>query len=123
VKETRTPEEVDAAIQAPGTVMVVCDSVADAPPAGPGPELPCAEAPGCTDRTVDGFCPEQISIATDRARGYFKGYRPSSPSVGVFQNGDLVFMLERHQMKAAKLRDCEGIDDGFRSLLRALSTK
>ena len=50
------------------------------------------------DRTVTVFAGADID-ATDRARGYFKGYRPSSPSVGVFQNGELVFMLERHQIE------------------------
>ena len=37
--------------------------------------------------------------ATDRARTYFKGYSPSSPSVGLLRNGQLVFMLERAQIE------------------------
>lgn len=37
--------------------------------------------------------------ATDRARGYFTGYRPSSPSVGLLRDGELVFMLERSQIE------------------------
>jgi putative YphP/YqiW family bacilliredoxin len=37
--------------------------------------------------------------ATDRARSYFKGYFPSSPSVGILQNGEIVYMLERHQIE------------------------
>ena len=37
--------------------------------------------------------------ATDRARHYFTGYPPSSPSVGLLRNGELVYMLERRQIE------------------------
>jgi putative YphP/YqiW family bacilliredoxin len=41
----------------------------------------------------------QDVAATERARSYFKGYFPSSPSVAILQNGKTVFMLERHQIE------------------------
>jgi putative YphP/YqiW family bacilliredoxin len=50
------------------------------------------------DNTVTVFAGGDIE-ATDRARGYFKGYPPSSPSVGLLRNGELVFMLQRHQIE------------------------
>ena len=37
--------------------------------------------------------------ATDRARGYFTGYPPSSPSIGLLRDGELVWMLERRQIE------------------------
>ena len=37
--------------------------------------------------------------ATERARSYFKGYRPSSPSIGLLRNGEPLFLLERHQIE------------------------
>ena len=37
--------------------------------------------------------------ATDRARGYFTGYPPSSPSIGLLRDGKLVWMLERRQIE------------------------
>ncbi len=37
--------------------------------------------------------------ATDRARSYFTGYRPSSPSVALLRNGQIVYMLERFQIE------------------------
>jgi putative YphP/YqiW family bacilliredoxin len=37
--------------------------------------------------------------ATERARGYFTGYRPSSPSIGILKDGELVYMMERHQIE------------------------
>ena len=37
--------------------------------------------------------------ATERARGYFKGYGPSSPSIGILKDGELVYMMERYQIE------------------------
>ena len=38
-------------------------------------------------------------VATDRARSYFTGYAPSSPSIGLLREGQLVWMLERRQIE------------------------
>jgi len=99
VKETRTPAEVDAAITAPGTVMVVVNSVCGCAAGRARPGIAMAlQHSTVPDRTVTVFAGADI-YATDQARSHFKGYRPSSPSVGLFQNGQLVFMLERHQIE------------------------
>ena len=37
--------------------------------------------------------------ATDRARGYFTGYPPSSPSVALLRDGQLVYIMERRQIE------------------------
>jgi putative YphP/YqiW family bacilliredoxin len=37
--------------------------------------------------------------ATERARSYFTGYAPSSPSVAILRNGQIVYMLERFQIE------------------------
>jgi len=99
VQETRTPSEVDAAIQTPGTVMMVVNSVCGcaAGKARPGIAMSLRH-PVVPDKTVTVFAGADIE-ATDRAREHFTGYRPSSPSIGLFQNGKLVFMLERHQIE------------------------
>ena len=39
--------------------------------------------------------------ATDRARQYFTGYAPSSPSIGLLRDGKLVYMMERSQIETA----------------------
>ena len=44
--------------------------------------------------------------ATDRARQYFAGYAPSSPSIALMQNGAVVYMLERSQIEN---RDAQAI--------------
>ena len=37
--------------------------------------------------------------ATEKAREYFVGYPPSSPSAAILRNGELVYMMERHQIE------------------------
>jgi putative YphP/YqiW family bacilliredoxin len=46
--------------------------------------------------------------ATARAREYLVGYPPSSPSIALLQDGDVVFMLERYQIEG---RDADQIAD------------
>jgi putative YphP/YqiW family bacilliredoxin len=50
------------------------------------------------DKIVTVFAGADVE-ATERARDYFKGYPPSSPSIGILQKGELVFMLQRHQIE------------------------
>jgi putative YphP/YqiW family bacilliredoxin len=99
VQETRTPEEVDAAVNTPGTVMVVVNSVCGcaAGKARPGIAMALKNSV-LPDKVVTVFAGGDID-ATDRARGYFKGVPPSSPSVGILRNGELVYMLQRHQIE------------------------
>lgn len=99
VKETRTPAEVDAAVNAPGTVMVVVNSVCGCAAGKARPGIAMAlRHKVLPDNMITVFAGGDID-ATDRARSYFKGYAPSSPSVGLLRNGELVFMLQRHQIE------------------------
>ena len=41
----------------------------------------------------------QDTAATQRAREYFTGYAPSSPSIALLKDGDVVFMLERYRIE------------------------
>ena len=99
VQETRTPDAVDAAIKAPGTVMVVVNSVCGCAAGKARPGIAMALKNSVVpDKNVSVFAGADID-ATDRARGYFTGYPPSSPAIGLFRNGELVFMLQRHQIE------------------------
>jgi putative YphP/YqiW family bacilliredoxin len=42
----------------------------------------------------------QDTEATERARSYFTGYPPSSPSIAILRNGKLVYMMERRQIES-----------------------
>src|SRR5215471_10607632 len=99
VQETRTPEELDQVIRENGTVMVVVNSVCGCAAGRARPAVGMAlKHPVLPDKVVSVVVGADIA-ATERARSYFKGYFPSSPSVGILQNGKIVFMLERHQIE------------------------
>lgn len=96
VEELRTPDAVDAAVATtPGVLMLVVKSVCGcaAGKARPGITLALRHATR-PDRVATVFAGADVE-ATDRARAYFMGYRPSSPSVALLRNGELLFMLER----------------------------
>jgi putative YphP/YqiW family bacilliredoxin len=99
VQETRTPEQVDAAVQQPGTVMVIVNSVCGCAAGKARPGIAMAlQNKTLPDRIVTVFAGGDIE-ATDHARSYFKGYPPSSPSVGLLRDGELVYILQRHQIE------------------------
>ena len=85
--------------KAEGTTLVVVNSVCGcaAGKARPGVALALKHAV-VPEKVITVFAGADIE-ATDRARSYFKGYAPSSPSIGILQNGELVYMLERHQIE------------------------
>lgn len=100
VRELRTPDEVDAAVSGtPGTLMIIVNSVCGcaAGKARPGVAL-ALRNPVRPDTVASVFAGFDVE-ATDRARGYFSGYLPSSPSIGLLQNGTLVYMLERSSIE------------------------
>jgi putative YphP/YqiW family bacilliredoxin len=91
---------VDAAVKdTTGTLMIVVNSVCGcaAGKARPGVALALQNAIKPT-RVATVFAGADVE-ATDRVRDYFTGMRPSSPSVGLLKNGQLLFMLERQQIE------------------------
>ena len=100
VIETRTPEDVDDVINnTSGTVMMIVNSVCGcaAGKARPGIAL-ALQHEVKPDKVATVFAGADIE-ATEKARGYFTGYRPSSPSIAMLQDGKVVFMMERHQIE------------------------
>ena len=88
VRELRTAEEVDEAIaRTPGTTMVVVNSVCGcaAGRARPGVALSLQHAVK-PDHLTTVFAGADIE-ATERARTYFTGYPPSSPSIAILRDG------------------------------------
>ena len=100
VEELRTPAAVDSAVKdTKGTLMVVVNSVCGCAAGRARPGLALALRHGRRpDRMASVFAGFDVE-ATDRARSYFKGIRPSSPSVALLKDGELVFMLERHHIE------------------------
>src|SRR5437763_8152607 len=101
VEEWKTPEQVDEGISnSQGTVMVVVNSVCGcaAGKARPGIAL-ALQHETRPDKIATVFAGADIE-ATDRARSYFNGYGPSSPSIGLLTDGPRVYMMVRYQIEA-----------------------
>ena len=100
VEELRTADEVDTAVRdTSGTLMIVVNSVCGCAAGKARPGIAMAlQQPSRPTRVATVFAGADVE-ATERARSYFTGYAPSSPAVALFQNGDLVFMLERSQIE------------------------
>ncbi len=107
VQETRTPDEVEAAIKAGGTTLVVVNSVCGcaAAQARPGVAEAFKRTGKKPDRAITVFAGNDRE-ATAAARAHFAGYAPSSPSIALMKDGDVVFMLERYQISG---RDAQQI--------------
>lgn len=99
-QELKTPEQVDDTLRNnDGTVMVVVNSICGcaAGKARPGVAL-ALQHDNRPEKLATVFAGADIE-ATERARGYFTGYRPSSPSIALLKDGKLVHMMERHQIE------------------------
>ena len=99
IEELRTAEAVDEAMSRKGSVMVVVNSVCGcaAGKARPGVALALRHDVR-PDHVTTVFAGADVD-ATERARSYFTGYPPSSPSVALLRDGQLVFMMERRQIE------------------------
>lgn len=98
-QEVKTPEEVDAALKAPGTAFVFINSVCGCSAGGARPALALASKHETQpDRLTTAFAGNDAA-ATKQARSYFTGFAPSSPSMALIKDGELVWMLERWQIE------------------------
>jgi putative YphP/YqiW family bacilliredoxin len=100
VQELRTAEAVDAAVTGTaGTLMIVVNSVCGCAAGKARPGVALALRHGTRPDVVATVFAGADTEATQRARGYFTGYAPSSPSIALFKHGKLVYMLERSQIE------------------------
>jgi len=100
VEELRTPDEVDARLKdAKGTTLVVVNSICGCAARMARPAVAMAlQHQRKPDHLTTVFA-GQDGDATERARGYFTGYPPSSPQIALMKDGRIVFMLERWQIE------------------------
>jgi putative YphP/YqiW family bacilliredoxin len=105
VRELLTAEEVDEVLGSQGTTLVVVNSVCGCAARNARPAVAMAmEHAVRPDRVVTVFAGQDIE-ATARAREYLAGYRPSSPSLALLRDSDVVFMLERYQIEGREAAD------------------
>ena len=99
-REMRTPEDVDRTLKnEKGTVLVVVNSVCGCAAGRARPAVARALSHAARPEILTTVFAGQDREATERARTYFTGYGPSSPSVALLRDGKLVFMLERHEIE------------------------
>jgi putative YphP/YqiW family bacilliredoxin len=106
VEELRTPEEVDSRLKdAPGTTLVVVNSICGCAARNARPAVAKAiQHDNRPDKLTTVFAGQDVS-ATQRARSYFTGYAPSSPQIALMKDGQVVYMLERHQIEGRTADD------------------
>lgn len=97
--ELTTPEQVEEALEKKGTTLVMVNSVCGC--AG-GIARPAAahsiHYDARPDQLVTVFA-GQDKEATEKARSYFTGYPPSSPSFALLKDGKILTMIERHEIE------------------------
>lgn len=101
IKEARTADEVDRAVKTPGTTMVVVNSICGCAAGKMRPAVRVAlQNATKPDQTITVFA-GQDREATEKARAYFTGYPPSSPSIGLLHDGQLVYMMQRSDIETS----------------------
>lgn len=109
IAETRTAEEVEAAVSQSGTTLLVVNSVCGcaAGKMRPGVRLALANAANQPDHKISVFA-GQDREATECARNYFEGNPPSSPAVAILRDGKLVYLMQRYIIEQATAQQIAG---------------
>jgi putative YphP/YqiW family bacilliredoxin len=108
-RELRTPDEVDAALkQEKRAVLVLVNSICGCAAGKARPAIAKALSHKVRPEILATVFAGQDVEATDRARSYFTGYGPSSPSISLLCDGKVAFMLERRNIEG---RDADSIAD------------
>jgi putative YphP/YqiW family bacilliredoxin len=99
IGEARTAAEVEDAIQQKGTVMIVVNSVCGCAAGRMRPGVRAAIRHSVRPERMITVFAGQDREATDAARSHFTGYPPSSPSIGILRDGQLVYMMQRSDIE------------------------
>jgi bacilliredoxin len=105
VEEMRTPQEVDAKLNAHGTTLVVVNSICGCAARNARPAVARAIQHDARPSQLTTVFAGQDVEAVQRARSYFTGYAPSSPQIALMKDGEVVYMLERHQIEGRTAED------------------
>jgi putative YphP/YqiW family bacilliredoxin len=100
IQELKTAADVDREFAAQhGTTMVIVNSICGCAAGRMRPAVRLAlQQAAKPDRVFTVFA-GQDREATERARSYFAGYPPSSPSIAIFRDGTLVHMIQRSDIE------------------------
>jgi putative YphP/YqiW family bacilliredoxin len=99
-RELTTPAEVDAVLgDAKGTTLVFINSVCGCAAGNARPALAAALRHGVRPQQVVTVFAGQDVEATARARQFMGEYQPSSPSIALVRDGEVVHFIHRHQIE------------------------
>jgi putative YphP/YqiW family bacilliredoxin len=101
IEELHTAADVDRVVLGdPGPTMVVVNSICGCAAGRMRPAVRLAlQHPTVPTRVVSVFAGQEKE-ATERARSYFTGYPPSSPSIAILRDGKLVYMMQRRDIES-----------------------
>ena len=106
ILELHTAAEVDNAIaNQPGTAMVVVNSICGCAAGRMRPAVRAALKHSSRPEILFTVFAGQDKDATDRARSYFLGYPPSSPSIALLRDGKVVHMMQRSDIEHREAAD------------------
>ena len=112
--EMKTPQEVDAMLSADkGTTLVAVNSVCGCAAGMMRPAVYMSLQGEKRPEVLTTVFAGQDLEATERTREYIVGFPPSSPSVALFKDGDLVYFMERHLIEG---RNAEDIANDLRTV-------
>ena len=99
VEELRTPTAVEQFVRRSGVSMVVVNSVCGCAAGRMRPAVRMALENTAKPDHVGTVFAGQDRDATDKARSYFDGYAPSSPSIAILREGQIVHMMQRSDIE------------------------
>jgi putative YphP/YqiW family bacilliredoxin len=106
VQELRTAGEVDRVIiNQPGTTMVIVNSICGCAAGRMRPAIRVALQNSVRPEKMFSVFAGQDTEATERARSYFTGYPPSSPSIALLRDGKLIYMMQRSDIEHREAAD------------------
>ena len=115
VEELKTAKDVEELMENPaGTTLLVVNSVCGCAARNARPAVAMAlEHSPRPSQAATVFAGQDME-ATAAARSYLHGYAPSSPSIALLKDGDVVFMLERHRIEGRMAEQiAEDLRDAF----------
>ena len=99
VKELMTPADVEAAVQKPGTTLVFVNSVCGCAAGGARPGLRLSLMHSKKPTQLVTVFAGMETAAVEKAREFFKPYRPSSPQIALLKDGKLVKIIQRQDIE------------------------
>lgn len=99
LKELLTPADVDAAVKKPGTTLLFVNSVCGCAAGGARPGLRLSLMHSKKPSQLVTVFAGMETAAVEKAREYFKPYRPSSPQIALLKDGKLVKMFQRQDIE------------------------